>query len=171
MSNIKTIRVLGRNPCSLNDGEGSRDVWYIANCTHFCQGCHSEKYWYDNGQEFNIQKVIDKMKENPITDITISGGDGLTIQYKNTLELLKQIKKQTNKNVWLYTGYTFDELINSNKKECLKHIDVLVDSRFEIDKRDITLKFKGSSNQRIIDVQESLKQNKIIKYNFNKIIK
>ena len=104
------------------------------------------------------------MNENPKTDITLSGGDGLTVQYENTLELLKQIKKQTSKNVWVYTGYTYEELLNSDKKECLKYIDVLVDGRFILKQRDISLRFKGSSNQRLIKVPESLKENKIVLY-------
>ena len=89
----------------------------------------------------------------------------MTVQYENTLELLKQLKNKSNKNIWVYTGYTWEELFELNKQECLQYIDILVDGRFEQDKRDITLKFRGSSNQRIIDVQESLKQDKVIEIN------
>ena len=166
MNSTNTIRVIGRNPCSLVDGEGIRDVWYIANCSHKCWGCQKKEYWYEKGKELNIQYIIDEInKTESIVNVTISGGDGLTIQYENTLELLKQIKEKTNKNIWVYTGYTFEQLINSNKKECLNYIDILVDGKFEINKRDITLKFKGSTNQRIIDIQKSLKQNEIILWN------
>ena len=164
MNNIDTIRIIGYNPCSLVDGDGLREVWYIAECTHHCKGCQNVEYWTAAGTTFKIQKVIDKMNENPKTDITLSGGDGLTVQYENTLELLKQIKKQTSKNVWVYTGYTYEQLLNSDKKECLKYIDVLVDGRFILKQRDISLRFKGSSNQRLIKVPESLKENKIVLY-------
>lgn len=159
-----TIRLIGYNSCSLADGEGIREVAYLSQCTHKCLGCQNEKYWDDKGDEYPIDEVVDRLTKNPITNITISGGDGLTVQYENTLELLKRLKKKSNKNIWLYTGYTWQQLINSNKKEVLNYIDVLVDGKFEIDKRDITLRFKGSLNQMIIDVQESLKQTKVILY-------
>lgn len=159
---VNTINLIGYNPCSLADGEGVREVIYISQCTHRCLGCQNEKYWLDKGDEYLIDEVVYRLTKNPITNITISGGDGLTIQYENTLELLKRLKQKTHKNIWLYTGYTWEQLINSNKKEVLQYIDVLVDGKFETDKRDITLSFKGSSGQKIIDVQESLKQNKII---------
>ena len=156
-----TIRVIGRNPCSLVDGEGLRDVWYISYCNHNCFGCHN-KDELNTGKYLTYEYIINEINENKLTNVTISGGDGLTIQYKETLKLLKLIKEKTNKNVWVYTGYTYDELINSYKKECLKYIDVLVDGKFEIDKRDITLLFRGSENQRIIDVQKSLINNEVV---------
>lgn len=159
---INTINLIGYNHCSLVDGDGVREVIYISKCTHKCFGCQNEKYWNDKGDEHLIDEVVKKLNKNPITNITISGGDGLTVQYENTLELLKRLKRKTNKNIWLYTGYTWEQLINSNKKECLKYIDILVDGKFDINKRDVSLQFKGSSNQRIIDVKSSLKKQKII---------
>lgn len=161
---VNTIRLIGYNSCSLADGEGIREVIYISQCTHKCLGCQNEKYWNDTGDEYPIDEVVDRLTKNPVTNITISGGDGLTVQYKNTLELLKRLKERSNKNVWLYTGYTWKQLINGNKKEVLNYIDVLVDGKFEINKRDITLRFKGSSNQKTIDVKESLKRGEIVLY-------
>jgi anaerobic ribonucleoside-triphosphate reductase activating protein len=162
---VNTINLIGYNSCSLADGEGVREVIYISQCTHKCLGCQNKEYWADKGDEHLIDKVVDKLTKNPITNITISGGDGLTVQYENTLELLKRLRKKSNKNIWIYTGYTWEQLISSNKKEILKYIDVLVDGKFEIDKRDITLTFKGSSNQRIINVQKSLQKREVILYN------
>ena len=159
---MNTINIIGYNPCSVTDGEGLREVLYIALCSHHCPHCQNQKYWNDDGKEYEIDYLVSKLATNPLTNITLSGGDGLTVQYNSTLKLLKELKNKTNKTIWVYTGYTWDELINSNKRECLQYIDVLVDGRFEIDKRDITLKFRGSSNQRLIDVQESLKENKVI---------
>ena len=161
-----SIRVIGYNPCSLIDGYGLREVIYIAGCTHYCKNCQNQSYWEDNGEEWLIKDVVNKLISNPNTDITISGGDGLTIQYENTLELLRQIKSKSNKNIWLYTGYTWEQLINSYKKEILQYIDVLVDGKYKDNLRDISLAFRGSSNQRIIDVQKSLKENKIIEERF-----
>jgi len=161
---VNTIRLIGYNPCSLADGEGVREVIYISQCTHKCLGCQNEKYWNDKGDDYLIDEVINKLNKNPVTSITISGGDGLTVQYSNTLELLKRLKQNTTKSIWLYTGYTWEQLINSDKKEVLNYIDILVDGRFEIENRDITLIFKGSSNQRIINVQKSLKRGEIVLY-------
>lgn len=161
-----SIRVIGYNPCSLIDGYGLREVIYIAGCTHYCKNCQNQRYWEDKGEEWSIKDVVNKLISNPNTDITISGGDGLTIQYENTLELLRQIKSKSNKNIWLYTGYTWEKLINSYKKEILQYIDVLVDGKYKDNLRDISLAFRGSSNQRIIDVQKSLKENKIIEKEF-----
>lgn len=161
---MNTINIIGYNPCSVTDGEGLREVLYIALCTHRCPHCQNQKYWNDDGKEYNIDYLVNKLATNPLTNITLSGGDGLTVQYNSTLKLLKELKNKTNKTIWVYTGYTWDELINSNKRECLQYIDVLVDGRFEIDKRDITLKFKGSSNQRLIDVKKSLRERRVVIY-------
>lgn len=161
---MNTINLVGYNPCSIIDGEGLREVIYIAECNHYCKGCHNQKYWKDKGNTYIISEVISKVTKNPLTNITISGGDGLTIQYKNTLELLKQLKQTSDKNIWLYTGCTYEEIINSPKKEVLDYIDVLVDGKFEENKKDLKLKFRGSSNQRIINVKKSLINDCIIKY-------
>lgn len=161
---VDTIRLIGYNPCSVADGVGLREVLYIAQCTHRCKGCQNAKYWGDLGDEYTINEVVNKLIKNPLTNITLSGGDGLTVQYENTLELCKRLKEKSNKNIWVYTGYTYDELIKLNKTEIFKYIDVLVDGRFELDKRDITLKFRGSSNQRIIDIPKSLKDGRVVLY-------
>ena len=157
-----TINITGYNPCSINDGIGLREVVYVAKCIHNCKFCHNEDSWNEEGEIISIDTLVDRLSKNPLTDITISGGDGLTVQYDKTLELVKRLKEKSNKNIWVYTGYTWEELFSNEKSEVLNYIDVLVDGRFEYDKRDITLAYRGSSNQRIINVQESLKQNKII---------
>lgn len=160
---MDTINLIGYNSCSLADGVGLREVVYVALCTHMCEGCQNKNYWNDLGDEVLIDEVVERLYKNPLTNITISGGDGLTVQYQNTLELCKRLKERGNKTVWVYTGYTYEELLRNGKDEILKYIDVLVDGKFEMNKRNISLKFKGSSNQRIIDVQKSLEQNRIVK--------
>ena len=98
--------------------------------------------------------------------MTFSGGDPM-FQANQFLELAKLIKSNTQKTIWCYTGFTYDEIINSNdedRKELLKYIDVLVDGKFVEKEKDLTLKFRGSKNQRIIKVQESLKQDSIVFY-------
>lgn len=159
---MDTIRLIGYNPCSVNEGVGLREVCYIAECTHNCRGCHNKKYLKEKGDTYEIKEVVKKLTENPYTDITISGGDGLTVQYENTLKLLKELKSKSHKNIWLYTGYTYEELFELNKTEVLKYIDVMVDGRFVLEERDVTLKFKGSKSQRIIDVKKSLKEDAVI---------
>lgn len=161
---MESIRLIGYNPCSVTDGIGLREVVYIAYCTHRCLGCQNEKYWNDDGDEYLIDDIVEKLYKNPLTDITISGGDGLTVQYENTLELCKRLKEKGNKNIWLYTGYVYENLFKIGKDEILKYVDILVDGRFDTTKKDITLKFKGSINQRVINVEESIKQNKVIEY-------
>jgi anaerobic ribonucleoside-triphosphate reductase activating protein len=161
----KEIGILGINKVSLADGVGVRTVLYIGGCTHKCPGCQNESSWDDLGDMVPIDYVVAELLNNPFVDITISGGDGLTIQYEATLELLKELRSKSSKDIWLYTGYTFEQLLNSEKREALNYIDVLVDGRFIEDKRDITLKFKGSSNQEIVDVKQSLMINKKVLYN------
>ena len=100
--------------------------------------------------------------------MTDSGAGGLVILKKLKdldviLNLVKRIKQEVNKTLWVWSGFTFDELLKDKSKiSILKYIDILVDGQFEIDKKDINLKLRGSTNQRIIDVQESLKQDKVI---------
>ena len=162
-----TIGIVGINSCSLTDGEYVRTVIYIGGCTHLCPECHNKDYWDNKGTMFNIDKLYDDYICGN-KHITISGGDGLTMQYEQTLNLLKLLKFKGH-DVWLYTGYLFEDLLLSYKKECLKYIDVMVDGRYEKDKRDITLSFRGSSNQRIINVQKSLKENKTILYELEEL--
>lgn len=149
---------------SIVDGPGLRNTIFVSGCEHKCKGCHNKETWDPNvGQEFTYKKqlnFIDMCKRNPLlTGITISGGDPLYIYKQEVLDFISLYKQYLPKHtIWLYTGYIID--IDSLEK--YKDIDVIVDGKFEIDKRDITLAFKGSSNQRIIDIKESIKQNKIV---------
>lgn len=150
------------------DGEGVRAVLFISGCLHNCPYCHSpQTHNFTFGKEVN-QELIDEInreinKRPYISGITLSGGDCMY----SPIETLKFVKKLTipHNNIWCYTGFTFEELIqNKNQFQLLKNIDVLVDSKFDYTKRDISLAFRGSTNQRIIDVKQSLKQNEIVLY-------
>lgn len=150
------------------DGEGVRAVLFVSGCLHNCPYCHSpQTHNFTYGVEVN-QELIDEINEEItkrpyISGITLSGGDCMYSPVE-TLKLIKKLNIPHN-NIWCYTGFTFEQLItNNNQFQLLKHINVLVDGRFEYDKRDISLAFKGSSNQRIIDVKQSLKQGKVILY-------
>ena len=158
----------GVNFESMVDGEGVRAVLFISGCLHNCPYCHSpQTHSFTYGVEVN-QELIDDInaeitKRPYISGITLSGGDCMYSPVE-TLKLIKKLNIPHN-NIWCYTGFTFEQLIkNNNQLQLLKRINVLVDGRFEYSKRDITLAFKGSSNQRIIDVKQSLKQGEIILY-------
>lgn len=158
----------GVNFESMVDGEGVRAVIFISGCLHNCPYCHSpQTHSFTYGVEVN-QELIDDInaeitKRPYISGITLSGGDCMYSPVE-TLKLIKKLNIPHN-NIWCYTGFTFEQLIkNNNQLQLLKHINVLVDGRFDYSKRDITLAFKGSSNQRIIDVKQSLKQGEIILY-------
>lgn len=153
------------------DGEGVRAVLFISGCLHNCPYCHSpQTHSFTFGKEVN-QELIDEInreinKRPYISGITLSGGDCMY----SPVETLKFVKKLTipHNNIWCYTGFTFEELVqNKNQFQLLKNIDVLVDSKFDYTKRDISLAFRGSTNQRIIDVKQSLKQDKIVLYELN----
>lgn len=141
--------------CSVNNGTGIRCVLFVSGCEHHCVGCQNKDSWdYGAGKKFtNKQRdYILKYLENDVVDgITFSGGDPLAPKNKKVvLDLAKDIKEKfgNTKNIWLYTGYKYEDI----NKDDLKYIDVIVDSVFDINKRDITLAFRGSSNQRIIEV-------------------
>lgn len=158
----------GVNFESMVDGEGVRAVLFISGCLHNCPYCHSpQTHSFTYGVEVNQELINDinaEITKRPyISGITLSGGDCMYSPVE-TLKLIKKLNIPHN-NIWCYTGFTFEQLIkNNNQLQLLKHINVLVDGRFEYSKRDITLAFKGSSNQRIIDVKQSLKQGEVILY-------
>ncbi len=109
-----------------------------------------------------MRKVLD----DPFADVTFSGGDPM-FQPEGFAELAKAIKEKSRKNIWCYTGYTFEQLIsNPRQRELLQYLDVLVDGRFRQDLRDESLYFRGSSNQRLIDVPTSLRKQKAVVYHY-----
>ncbi len=154
---------------SISNGLGWRAVLFVSGCPHNCPGCQNKMAQsFDYGEEFDKQKIIDKICENSILKgITISGGEPLCKEnVKEVMDFIKDVKKvRPNFNVWCYSGYTIEELKNRNDEitnQALKEIDVLVDGRFVQEKKDPTLKFRGSSNQRILDVQKCIQENRIV---------
>lgn len=139
--------------CSIADGEGVRVVLFVTGCSHHCIGCHNPKCQNENeGKLFTTEtlgKLLKLLDRDYIDGLTLSGGDPLYINNREIIELICQTIKEKlpNKTIWLYTGYRYEEIYDLN---LLKYIDVLVDGKFEMDKRDITLPFRGSSNQKII---------------------
>lgn len=152
---MKKLRILGTYKETVVDGEGLRYSIYFAGCTHACKGCHNKESWCpDNGMlitEEYLDKIINEINSNPLLDgITLSGGDPL-YNPEEMLEVVKYLKEKTKINIWLYTGYTIEELRKDNKRMAvLEYIDTLVDGKFVQELYDPLLKFRGSSNQRII---------------------
>jgi anaerobic ribonucleoside-triphosphate reductase activating protein len=152
---------------SVVDGEGLRNTIFVSGCFHFCKNCHNPQTWdFNYGYEFteDLQdEFIEKCKENILLNgITISGGDPI-YSYRELIPFLKKYKKKNpTHDIWLYTGFKYEGIKNN---EILKLIDVLVDGEYIEELKDSTLSFRGSSNQRIIDVQKSLKENKVILLN------
>lgn len=164
---LDKIRLAGIAYESLVNGPGLRRVYFAQGCSHNCRGCFNPStHNFEGGQLFEIDKLISSLKNNPmIHGITFSGGDPF-YQAKNFNELANRIKAlNRDLSIWCYTGFTFDEIINSNNTDMinlLKNIDVLVDGKFVLSLKEDNLKFKGSSNQRIIDIKKTLEKNDII---------
>ena len=150
------------------DGEGVRVSIFFQGCDFHCKNCFNEETWdWDYGKEFTdeeIEKVIDLAKFDHITGLSILGGEPM---HPNNIEgatkLAKRFKEvYPNKTIWAWSGFLFDEYIN--KKEIAKYLDVLVDGQFVDELRNPNLKWRGSSNQRVIDVQKSLKKGEVVLY-------
>lgn len=165
------MKVSGFYDESISNGLGWRAVLFVSGCPHHCPGCHNQEAQdFNYGQEFNEEEILERIKENSILKgITISGGEPLCREnIPEVLKFIKDVKKvRPEFNVWCYSGYTLEQLMNRNDditNKCLKEIDVLVDGQFIQGKKDPTLKFRGSSNQRIIDVKNTLQTHKFIEY-------
>lgn len=163
----KIVRLSGIAYESLVNGPGIRRVFFAQGCRHNCKGCfNTETHDFNGGEVKVIKELIQDVLINPmITGVTFSGGDPLE-QAEEFAIMAKEFKKN-NKNIWCYTGYLFEDILNNINdrlgwKDLIQNIDVLVDGKFEEDKKDESLKFKGSNNQRIIDVQKSLKIGKVV---------
>ena len=161
-----TIRLAGIAYESLVNGPGIRRVFFSQGCNHNCKGCFNpETHDFLGGEEKNINELIEEVCKNPmIKGITFSGGD--PFERAEEFAYMAKAFKEKNLNIWSYTGYTFEYIINNLEsrtgwKELINNLDVLVDGRFEEDKAVDGLKFRGSTNQRIIDVKKSLKENKV----------
>ena len=147
------------------DGSGFRTSIYAAGCEHGCKGCHNPESWeISNGKWMDIDEILKIIERNFLAQVSFSGGDPL-FQPEAFAELARRIKLETQKNIWCYTGFTFQKILRNPKLSAiLPYIDVLVDGQFIEKKKVANLPFVGSSNQRIINVKESLKANKIVEW-------
>ena len=151
------IRVLDIVEDTMVDGPGFRTSIYCAGCRHQCPGCHNPQSWaFDQGREMSVRELMRVIIADPYTrGVTFSGGDPM-YQAAAFAELARQIHRRTQKDIWCYTGFTFESLIQQDQRELLAEVDVLVDGPFVESLHDPDLLFRGSSNQRLIDVQASL---------------
>ena len=147
------------------DGPGFRTAIYCAGCRHQCPGCHNPQSWdFSGGRSANTDELMRIIEADPYTrGVTFTGGDPM-YQPEGFAELADAIRQRTpQKDIWCYTGFTFEQLItNPRQRALLEQIDVLVDGPFLREQRDETLLFRGSRNQRIIDVQASLEARQTI---------
>lgn len=150
------------------DGPGFRTTVYCAGCCHRCKGCHNPQSWdINNGHEVDIEDILAIVLADPFADVTFSGGDPM-FQPQGFTALAKAIKQKSCKNIWCYTGFLFEELLEMPaQRALLEQVDVLVDGRFVEALRDEQLRFRGSSNQRIIDVPLSLEKGEAVLLNLD----
>ena len=144
------------------DGPGLRTSIYFAGCSHHCEGCHNPQSWdINNGKPTTIDALLEVIRYNEFP-VTFSGGDPF-FQIEAVTELARQIKQQLGYNIWCYTGYLWEEILQHEEfMPLLQYVDVIVDGRFVLSQRNISLLFRGSNNQRIIDVQQSLQTKTIV---------
>ncbi|MDP4092762.1 MAG: anaerobic ribonucleoside-triphosphate reductase activating protein [Bacillota bacterium] len=161
------LRIAGIVRESIVDGPGIRMVVFTQGCNHNCKGCHNpETHDFSGGKEVSCEEVIRQMDSNPLLDgITFSGGD--PFEQADVLAEIAVIAKSRGLNVMTYTGYTYERLIagipeRKGWAELLKLTDILVDGPFKIEQKNMLLKFKGSENQRIIDLEKTRQKNEIV---------
>lgn len=140
---------------------------FFSGCAHKCEGCfNKEAQDFNFGNEFNEEVedlFISYVSDPNVKGACLLGGEPFQQDLDILLRFVRRIKTETGKPVWVWSGYTWDELISdTNKLKILENVDVLIDGRFELDKRDLKLKYRGSSNQRVIDVRKSLESNEVV---------
>ena len=155
--------------CSVSNGAGVRTVLWVSGCDVHCHNCHNPQTWdFNSGIPFtddSMQEILYDLSKPYIKGLTLSGGHPLDPHNApKVLEIVKRVKMVfPNKDIWIYSGYEWEDIIKDETlREILKYTDVLVDGAYVDELRDISLPFRGSSNQRIIDVEKSLTENKVI---------
>lgn len=148
------------------NGPGIRTTIFVTGCTHKCHNCFNEEYQdFDFGDPWTpkeTDEVIEDLKLDEVKGLTILGGEPFQNEV-DLLQVLREIKKEVQKDIWIFSGYTYEEILkDEDKKKLLEECDVLVDGRFVEALKDLSLRFRGSSNQRIIDVQKSLESNEVV---------
>lgn len=156
----------------ISNGPGVRVSIFVQGCTFNCKNCFNpETHDFNGGKEFttkDVEKIIDLCSKDYIQGLSILGGEPLHPKNIESVSMLAEYVKYKlpEKDIWIWSGFTYESILNrENNYNIFNYIDVLVDGQFEEDKKDITLKYAGSSNQRVIDIKKSIKENKIYLYN------
>lgn len=159
------IQVLDIIEDTMVDGPGFRTSIYCAGCHHECPGCHNPQSWNPGGgHPMTTDEVMKIIVADPYANVTFSGGDPM-YQAEGFTELARAIRSQTQKTIWCYTGFTFEAIVKIPRyRQLLDEIDVLVDGPFVKSLRDEDLLFRGSSNQRLIDVPASLVKGEVVEF-------
>lgn len=158
------------------NGAGCRTALFVSGCSHHCEGCFNEETWnFDYGEPFTEKvedEIIESLKPTYIAGLTVLGGEPMEVRNQPAVwHLIERVRNEVpNKSIWVYSGYTYEELKDSNNARTrtdvtdniLDNIDILVDGEFVLDLKNISLKFRGSSNQRIIDMKATRESNEII---------
>lgn len=160
--------------CDIANGVGVRTVLFVSGCTHHCKGCFQPETWnFDYGERYTKEtedEIIESLRPDYVDGITLLGGEPFEPENQHELvKLLRRIKKELpQKTVWSFSGYTYEELTGDSRAVCevtnemLSMLDVLVDGEFVEAKRNISLRFRGSENQRLIDMNKTRKEGKIV---------
>lgn len=149
------------------DGPGWRSSVYCAGCRHACPGCHNPETWcFTAGTMMTIDQIIDELSQTE-GNITFSGGDPM-YQAEAFTELARRIREELHRTIWCFTGFLFEEVLaDPEMSKMLPYLEVLVDGPFIEAKKDDKLLFRGSSNQRLIDVQKSLQVGRCVSFEYN----
>ena len=161
-SSTNNIRILAIKYGTSVDGIGLRTSLYCAGCENQCPGCHNPQSWDESGGEaISVEELFKRIVDADM-NVTFTGGDPMQ-HPEGFIALARMIKERTDKTIWCYTGYRFEDLLrHPQRKALLELCDVLVDSPFLLAERDLSLPFRGSRNQRIIHVQSSLKEGRVV---------
>ena len=160
----------------VSNAPGVRSTLFVTGCTHDCKGCFNKEL-----QDFGTGEVWTKedednfvsyVKNDNVVGVNILGGEPMQQVMDDCLpNLLKRVKEETGKSIWLWSGYLLEQILEDEKRrKILEYVDVLVDGKFEIDKRNINLKYRGSENQRVIDVKKTLMSDSVVLYDFEEIL-
>ena len=185
MEKSNNLHIMAVTGPDINNGPGFRVTIWVSGCTHACSGCQNRHTWeYAKGHKLDDmvsyhitckEKILNLIGDKHIDGVTISGGDPLDQSAQALKELAKFLsnikKRYPEKSIWLYTGYLIEDLNNYPHKEVIKNCDVIIDGPYIKEKRNITIPFRGSTNQRIIDVQKSFKENKICTIDDSEFVK
>ena len=161
------LQIMQILPETMVDGPGWRCSIYCAGCRHACPGCHNPETWpFSVGRSMSIDQVLSEVAKTD-GNVTFSGGDPM-FQVEAFTELARRIAQELHRTIWCYTGFTYETVASDPlMSQILPYIEVLVDGPFILDQRDTNLLFRGSRNQRLVDVQKSMREGRVVEFEYN----